>query len=114
AKAAEYQKRYLTQVSAVVDRTTEKLENDRIAGTDICAPDVANGMLARAGLTDPWGEPMLVELGSRYPRKLTVRSAGPNRQFNDGDDVAIPLNLFWCASSGYSNSIGIRVLRGRG
>lgn len=114
AKAAEYQKRYLTQVSAVVDRTTEKLENDRIAGTDICAPDVANGMLARAGLTDPWGEPMRVELASRYPRKLTVRSAGPNGQFNDGDDVAIPLNLFWCASSGYSNSIGIRVLRGRG
>jgi uncharacterized protein YfaS (alpha-2-macroglobulin family) len=114
AKATEYQKRYLAQVGVMVDQATEKLENSRAGGADICAPDAANSLLARAGLTDPWGKTMRVELASRFPRKLTVQSAGPNARFDDGDDITTPLNLFWCHSAGYSNSIGIRVLRDSG
>ncbi|HEY4087448.1 MAG TPA: MG2 domain-containing protein [Bryobacteraceae bacterium] len=114
AKAAAYQKRYLAQVSAAVDRTTERAENEGGAGADICTADAANRMLARAGLTDPWNKPMRAELTSRYPRQLGVRSAGPDGTFDDSDDIEIPLNLFWCASSDYSNSIGLRTLRDQG
>lgn len=114
AKAAEYQKRYIAQVSAAVDRTTERLENNHLAGPDICTVTAANGLLDRTALADPWSQPMRAELTPQYPQRLMVRSAGPNGQFNDSDDIAIPLNPFWCASSGYSNSIGIRSLHDQG
>ncbi|HVV47186.1 MAG TPA: alpha-2-macroglobulin family protein, partial [Bryobacteraceae bacterium] len=114
AKAAEYQKRYLAHVSAAVDHMTEDVENTRTAGPDPCTAEAANKMLARAGLTDSWGKPMRAELTSWFPRRVSVRSAGPDGQFDNNDDMAIPLNLFWCASSGYSRSVEIRVLRDRG
>ncbi|HVY91881.1 MAG TPA: alpha-2-macroglobulin family protein, partial [Bryobacteraceae bacterium] len=96
------------------DRATEGLENSHVAGPDTCTADAAASLVTRAGLKDPWGNSMRVELSSWYPRKLNARSAGPDGQFNDSDDIPVPLNTAWCSQLGYTNSIGIRVLRQRG
>ncbi|HVY92307.1 MAG TPA: hypothetical protein VHA14_06150, partial [Bryobacteraceae bacterium] len=89
AKAGEYQGRYRTQLNAAIDRATEGLENERVAGPDICTADAASALLRRAAVTDAWGKPLRVDLASWYPRRLNVRSAGPDGQFSDSDDVAV-------------------------
>ncbi|HVW12162.1 MAG TPA: MG2 domain-containing protein [Bryobacteraceae bacterium] len=114
AKADEYQERYRTQLSAALDRATDGLGNGGVAEADACTVDAAASLLTRTGVRDPWGNAMRVELVSWYPRKLNARSAGPDGKFNDNDDIPVPLNTFWCSPAGYTNSIGIRVLRQQG
>jgi hypothetical protein len=87
AAAAEQRRQQLEQADALVATWAERLAN---------AKDESGAFLAHQGLTedDPWATPLRVrytpdpaEAAHADSQTLEVRSAGPNRSFDDDDDL---------------------------
>jgi uncharacterized protein YfaS (alpha-2-macroglobulin family) len=122
AKYAEYAKRYQQQFVVEARRLAEdlSLKSSQNPGDDLVK--VADKMV-RGGdrkLRDPWNNNLRIEPLPWYPQKThyVLRSAGPDKQFNTGDDMAVYLQveqrkMVRNASSG-ANAIDVNIEHERG
>ena len=102
--AARYQKRFNAQVGWLADA----LERADERGQDACSIPGVSARVSDAKLADPWGNSLHVEERGWRSAFITVRSAGPDGQFNTIDDMVQDLQVPWCpAGSGYSRGITI-------
>ena len=97
-KYADYSARYRTRFLAQVRRLANNLNQAYAQGqTKIDLTDVVKQM-ARAGqpeLRDAWDTNLRIEPVTWYPQKshYWARSAGPDKQFGTGDDIAVYLEV---------------------
>ncbi len=122
-KYADYANRYQTQFLAEVRRLAEKLSSAYVENPG--SGDVARiaGKMARAGapeMRDPWGAGLRVEPAEWDSQKTyyRVRSAGPDKEFDTGDDLEIYLEVHHRKivgrPSSSPSSIGITIEPDRG
>jgi len=96
AKYAEYSGRYQTRFLSQVRQLSESLSRayaENPEGGDLTK--VAARMAGRPELCDAWGVGLRVERGWGSPqqRYYLVRSAGPDKRFDTGDDMAAYLEV---------------------
>ena len=120
-KYAEYAARYQKRFRAQVDQLASILAGVWERNPDSCDPASTIASLRgapAANLVDAWGNAIRVEDASwsRGMRYFSVRSAGPDGQFNTGDDLFQLLEIRGCVGAGFqgSGSIDVQFEHGRG
>src|SRR5262249_22987990 len=84
-----------SQTTAMVQRVGERLANDK-SGTVFRRP--GEGMVFDLPERDAWGTPLHVVYGRHtVSETLTLRSAGPDRDYNSQDDIVFEASAYTAA-----------------
>jgi len=104
SRAAAYMGRYQTRMIAQLEKLMEPLDRDDQMRQDGCNQQDLAGLR----IVDPWGQKLQVDQRA-YAGFFTVRSAGPDGQLYNNDDLLMSVANPWCSAGG-----SIRITHGRG
>jgi len=103
-RAVAYRGRYQAHMIAQLERLLEPADGDDPRRQDVCGQQELAGLR----IVDPWGQRLQIDQRP-YAGLVTVRNAGPDGQFYNGDDLVMNVANPWCSAGG-----SIRITRGRG
>jgi uncharacterized protein YfaS (alpha-2-macroglobulin family) len=110
--AARYRKRLHNQ-ALLITNALEHADD----GQDACTQAGVTATLAGMKLTDPWGNGLHIDERNWNARALNVRSAGPDGQLYDGDDLVETLQDSGCGgvrvSLSHDSRDGLSSINGR-
>jgi uncharacterized protein YfaS (alpha-2-macroglobulin family) len=102
-KLAAYKERYQKRVAAQVEQRVDAVYGGAEKGNDTCNREWPADQIP----VDPWGHRLQVQ--RTYGAALVVRSAGPDGQLYNDDDLLMNVANPWCSAGG-----SIRITRARG
>ena len=108
---AAYTARYQKQVARQIGEFEYMLDAGDARGKDTCNRVAVMNDLAAARMVDPWGNAFRVDQPTWNLHFLSVRSAGPDGVFYNGDDIVQNLAGTRCqvAGYGYGGSLDLKV-----
>jgi uncharacterized protein YfaS (alpha-2-macroglobulin family) len=121
AKYGEYQSRYQTQFQMDSKRIAEQLRKAFVDDPDETDVVELFERLARSGrkeFRDPWGTTLRLEKAGAYQTQYVIRSAGPDKKRNTGDDLFTYLfyqrRKFVAGRANNGSEINVEIEHGRG